>query len=110
MEELAEKAQREHEKMVELAKQCDALVEKVNQIQEKIVFLKIDADKTHKSFIECVNKIHELDKKISSLKKEMRMKEKTSVEKVANEIFERFKRGEKLSTEDLLLLQKAGLI
>jgi uncharacterized coiled-coil DUF342 family protein len=30
--------------------------------------------------------------------------------KEANEIFERFRKGEKLSTEDLMALQKAGLI
>jgi uncharacterized coiled-coil DUF342 family protein len=30
--------------------------------------------------------------------------------KEASDIFERFKKGEKLSTEDLMTLQKAGLI
>jgi uncharacterized coiled-coil DUF342 family protein len=34
----------------------------------------------------------------------------TIAQKEATEIFERFKRGEKLSTEDLMALQKAGLI
>ncbi len=36
--------------------------------------------------------------------------ETTIAQKEANEIFEKFKRGEKLSTEDLMALQKAGLI
>ena len=34
----------------------------------------------------------------------------SATQKQANEIFERFKRGEKLSTEDLMILQKAGLL
>jgi uncharacterized coiled-coil DUF342 family protein len=37
-------------------------------------------------------------------------KEKDDLTKKADDIYEKFKRGEKLSTEDLLLLQKAGLI
>ena len=36
--------------------------------------------------------------------------EATIAQKEANDIFEKFKRGEKLSTEDLMALQKAGLI
>jgi len=114
VEELAEKAQNEHETMLKLLKQTDSLVKRVNEIQERIIFIKIDADKTHKSFIECVDKIHELEREISSLKethrRERRSKETSSIKKEASEIFERFKRGEKLSTEDILLLQKAGLI
>jgi uncharacterized coiled-coil DUF342 family protein len=37
-------------------------------------------------------------------------KEKDAIMRKADEIYQRFKKGEKLSTEDLLLLQKAGLI
>ena len=37
-------------------------------------------------------------------------KEKDVIMKKADEIYQKFKKGEKLSTEDLLLLQKAGLI
>jgi uncharacterized coiled-coil DUF342 family protein len=53
-----------------------------------------------------------LDRNIASLKERHRKERrgKPSIKKEANEIFERFKRGEKLSTEDILLLQKAGLI
>lgn len=108
VEELAEKAQREHEEMVKLIKECDAISRKVDEIQEKIVFTKIDADNLHKEFIECVDRIHELDRQISVMKRTGKGKEK--LQKEAMEIFERFKRGEKLSTEDILLLQKAGLI
>lgn len=110
VEELAEKAQREHEQMIKLIKECDALSRKVDEIQEKIVFTKIDADNIHKEFIECVDKIHQLERRISSMKRAGKRKEETAIQKEAMEIFERFKRGEKLSTEDILLLQKAGLI
>ena len=43
-------------------------------------------------------------------KKSKKAAEASVAQKEADEIFERFKRGEKLSTEDLMALQKAGLI
>jgi len=114
VEKLATRAQEEHESMMNLIKQLDTIVKKVNNIQETIVMTKIEADKVHKEFIEYVDKIHELERKISSAQQKKRKTEKaeeiSSVQKEANEIFERFKRGEKLSTEDLMTLQKAGLI
>ena len=114
VEKLATRAQEEHENMMNLIKQLDNVVKKVNNIQETIVLTKIDADKVHKEFIDCVDEIHELERKISAAQKKKRKTDKeaevSSVKKEADEIFERFKRGEKLSTEDIMALQKAGLI
>jgi len=114
VEKLATRAQEEHEHMIDLIKQLDNLVKKVNSIQENIVMTKINADTVHKEFIECVDKIHDLERKITSTQEKKRKTKKaaeaTTAQKEADEIFERFKRGEKLSTEDLMALQKAGLI
>ena len=114
VEKLATRAQEEHEGMIELIKQLDNIVKKVNTIQETIVMTKIEADTVHKDFIECVDKIHGLERTISSSQEKKRKTKKaaevTVAQKEADEIFERFKRGEKLSTEDLMALQKAGLI
>jgi uncharacterized coiled-coil DUF342 family protein len=100
--------------MITLIKQLDNLVKKVNEIQETIVLTKIEADNVHREFIEHVDKIHDLERQISSVHETKRKKKKdadaTIAQKEATEIFERFKRGEKLSTEDLMALQKAGLI
>ena len=114
VEKLAERAQEEHENMITLIKQLDNLVKKVNEIQETIVLAKIEADNVHREFIEHVDKIHDMERQISSVHETKRKKKKdadaTIAQKEATEIFERFKRGEKLSTEDLMALQKAGLI
>ena len=114
VEKLATRAQEEHEGMIEFIRQLDNLVKKVNEIQETIVMTKIEADTVHKDFIECVDKIHDLERKVASgqekRRKEKKAVEVTTAQKEANEIFEKFKRGEKLSTEDLMALQKAGLI
>jgi uncharacterized coiled-coil DUF342 family protein len=100
--------------MMDIIKQLDNMVKKVNGIQEKIVMTKIEADTVHKDFIGCVDKIHDLEREISSSHEKKRKTKKaaeaTVAQKEADEIFERFKRGEKLSTEDLMALQKAGLI
>ena len=114
VEKLATRAQEEHEGMLELIRQLDNFTKKVNVIQETIVMTKIEADTVHKEFIDCVDKIHDLERTISASQVEKRKAKKaveaTYAQKEANEIFERFKRGEKLSTEDLMTLQKAGLI
>jgi len=114
MAKLAKRAQEEHESMIEHVKTLDNLGKKANELQETIVMTKIEADKVHKDFIEHVNNIHELERIISESEKkkykEKKLADVTSAQKEANDIFEKFKRGEKLSTEDLMILQKAGLI
>jgi uncharacterized coiled-coil DUF342 family protein len=114
VEKLALRAQEEHEAMIRLIRQLDNSVRKVNETQEMIVNTKIQADEVHKEFISYVDKIHDLERDLSAAHDDKRKKRKTeeatTAHKEANEIFEKFKRGEKLSTEDLLTLQKAGLI
>jgi uncharacterized coiled-coil DUF342 family protein len=89
-------------------------MKRITEIQENIVITKIEADKVHKDFIDHVNQIHELEKTIASTEKKKEKKKKmedvSAAQKEADEVFERFKRGEKLSTEDLMILQKAGLL
>ena len=111
---LAKRAQEEHQAMIELLASVDNYVRRANEIQETIVMTKIEADTVHKQFIDCVNKIHELERELSGVEEKRRKRKKEEdisfAQKEASEIFEKFKRGDKLSTEDLMLLQKAGLI
>ncbi len=114
VEKLAKKAQEEHQSMIELLQQLDKYVKRTTEIQENIVISKIEADKIHKEFIDHVNRIHELEKTIASTEKKKEKKKKladvTAAQREADEIYERFRNGEKLSTEDLMVLQKAGLL
>ena len=80
VEKLATRAQEEHEGMIELIRQLDNLVKKVNVIQETIVMTKIEADTVHKDFIDCVDKIHELERNVSA-GQEKKRKAKKAVEK-----------------------------
>jgi uncharacterized coiled-coil DUF342 family protein len=114
VEKIAKKAQEEHQSMIELLTQLDNLSKRTMEIQEQIVHIKIDADTVHKEFIDHVNQIHDLEKQITTTEKTKDRKRKiadvSATQKQANEIYERFKRGEKLSTEDLMVLQKAGYL
>ena len=114
VEKIAKKAQEEHQSMIELLTQLDNLSKRTMEIQEQIVHIKIDADTIHKEFIDHVNQIHDLEKQITTTEKTKDRKKKiadvSATQKQANEIYERFKRGEKLSTEDLMVLQKTGLL
>ena len=112
--ELAHSAQAEHEQMVNLFGQSDKIRKQADGVQEKVVVAKLEADKVHKAYIELVEKIHALEEEHRTSRRavgEARMAaSREDQQKQADEIFEKFKKGEKLSTEDLMALQKAGLL
>lgn len=111
--ETADKAQSEHEEMVKLFGQSDRIRKDADKLQEKFVTAKLEADRVHKEYIEIVNGIHETEKQIQDLRKgasEPSEAEVSAAEDRADDVYERFKKGEKLSTEDLMTLQKAGLL
>ncbi len=108
--ELAEKAQGEHDAMIKLYKESDKLRKVADKLQEKFVVSKMEADKIHKAYIEYVNQIHEIEDSLGGGGGRVGAGDQKKAEAAADEVYERFKKGEKLSTEDLLTLQKAGLL
>ncbi|MCD6383260.1 MAG: phosphoserine phosphatase, partial [Thermoplasmata archaeon] len=110
---LADEAQRYHEKMSELFSKADEKRKEADKAQEKFVETKKRADEEHKLHIELIHQVHDLDKILYGIKKKRRgkrPKEELDLKAQAQKIYEKFKAGEKLSTEDLMILQKAGLI
>ncbi len=107
---LAEKAQGEHDAMIKLYKESDKLRKTADKLQEKFVISKMEADKIHKAYIEYVNQIHEIEDSLGGGHGRASAGDQKRAEAAADEVYERFKKGEKLSTEDLLTLQKAGLL
>lgn len=108
--ELAEKAQGEHDAMIKLYKESDKLRKTADKLQEKFVVSKMEADKIHKAYIEYVNQIHEIEDSMGGSGRRASASDIKRAEDAADEVYEKFKAGEKLSTDDLLLLQKAGLL
>ncbi|MHB8585754.1 MAG: coiled-coil protein [Thermoplasmatota archaeon] len=107
-------AQAEHDAMVKLFEEADKVRKEADGAQEKFIASKTDADKIHHEYIDLVNQIRDFDKVGGA----MRQKERKSRQEAghatakaeAEDIFDKFKKGEKLSTEDLMALQKAGLL
>lgn len=112
--ELAEHAQVEHDEMVDLFEEADKLRREADQAQEKFIEAKLKADEEHRLHIEFIRQVHDFDKIISGMRQKLhksrKEKEDDSAKKEAEEIFDKFKSGEKLSTEDLMLLQKSGYL
>lgn len=112
--ELARRAQEEHEAMVRLFEESDRIRRIADGIQEKFMAVKMDADKVHRQYVDLVEKIHQMEDEVKAKRVGLTADQmRAGVEQqqvLANEIFERFRKGEKLSTEDLMSLQKAGLL
>lgn len=109
--EMAEKAQGEHDAMIKLYKSSDKLRKQADKLQERFVVSKMEADKIHKAYIEVVNDIHSIeDANAQTFGGQPSAAQVARGEAAAEAVFQKFKAGEKLSTEDLLTLQKAGLL
>jgi uncharacterized coiled-coil DUF342 family protein len=112
--ELAARAQQEHEKMLECLNKAREILKEIKKIEEEYIITKINADKSHNEFVMHLNSIKEIERlmegKKEGEKKKKIDKEKDALMKKAEELYDKFRKGEKLSTEDLLLLQRAGLI
>jgi len=110
--EMAEKAQIEHDAMLKLYEEADKLRKEADGAQEKFIESKLAADEEHREHIEHIRQVHDFDKIISGIrdktKKARKEKDETSAKKEAEEIFDKFKSGEKLSTDDIMILQKSG--
>ena len=109
---LAEKAQIEHDAMLKLYEEADKLRKEADAAQEKFIETKLSADEEHREHIEHIRQVHDFDKIIAGIREKGRKareeKDETSAKKEAEEIFEKFRSGEKLSTEDIMILQKSG--
>jgi uncharacterized coiled-coil DUF342 family protein len=100
--------------MIKLYEQADIMRKEADDSQEKFIETKVKADDEHKKHIEHIRQVHDYDKILTGLKQKARKarkkKEETAAMKEAEDIFDKFKKGEKLSTEDLMALQKSGYL
>jgi uncharacterized coiled-coil DUF342 family protein len=114
VEQYAVDAQKSHDAMIDAYRKGEALKREADTAQENFIAAKLAADDAHRKHIKAVQQVHDYDKLIATLKQKQleakRLKEKDMTRKQAEAIFERFKQGEKLSTEDLMTLQKAGYL
>jgi len=112
--ELAEQAQAEHDAMTALYAKSDELRLQADQAQEEFIRTKMLADEEHRKHIEHIRQVHDFDKILHGISTKEHavtgVEAHASAKRQAELIFERFKKGEKLSTEDLMTLQKSGYL
>ncbi|MBO4798225.1 MAG: phosphoserine phosphatase, partial [Candidatus Methanomethylophilaceae archaeon] len=113
--EYSEKAQASHDKMLGYYEQAGKLRKEADAAQAKFLECKQAADEEHKKHMEQVKLVHQTDRDPERGRKTGgprggKKRVDSDGKKEAKEIFERFKAGDKLSTEDLMALQKSGYL
>ena len=116
--ELSEKAQEAHEEMLTYFRKTDDIRTAADEAHKKFIEARKNASAKHEEFKAILSDIHIINKKLGSNKPKKRRSEnkgssgsnKNREEKErAEEIFAKFKQGGKVSTEEILLLQKYNI-
>ena len=116
--ELSEKAQAAHEEMLKYFRKTDDIRTAADEAHKKFVEARKNASAKHEEFKEILSDIHVINKKLGSNKPKRKKSDnkgssggnKNREERQrAQEIFEKFKKGGKVSTEEILLLQKYNI-
>jgi uncharacterized coiled-coil DUF342 family protein len=107
---LAEDAQRAHEDMLHLYESIDDLRRQADEVQAKLIEVKTAADEAHRAHITAIEEVRDLEKLLYAARGgRVPVGSYATVEPPKEEDFlARLKKGEKVSTADLLELQKAG--
>ena len=106
---LAEDAQHEHETMVQLYESVDDLRRQADEVQAKLIEVKTAADEAHRAHIASIEEVRDLEKMLHAARGGRVPSSWVDAEPPKEEDFlARLKKGEKVSTEDLLELQKTG--
>ena len=110
----ADRAQECHEQMLKCFKEADTVRAEADVAHKEFVRAQESADEQHQKYIKMEKELRDYDKIISSLKKRTKeareSRERVDVLKRAEEVYAMFKDGQKLETDDLLLLQRSGLL
>ncbi len=105
----AVEAQREHEAMVAEFEKVDELRRKADEIQVRLLQVKSDADEAHRAHIAAIEEVRDIEKLLYAARGGRVPAGWAGEEPPREEDFlARLKKGEKVSTEDLLELQKSG--
>jgi phosphoserine phosphatase len=115
--ELSDKAQETHENMIEYFRKIDEIRVKADDAHKKFIETRKEASKKHESVKSTFSEIKKVNKCLDKIKSKERgseyeaNKKRNRAEKeIAQDLFNRFKQGKKLSTDELRLLQKHKIV
>jgi uncharacterized coiled-coil DUF342 family protein len=94
--------------MIEAYREADDIRDEADEWHDKFVEAQEAADRHHEDFVRVQKRLRELDKEEEEERKDDRAEEREAAKEEAEEIYQKFKEGETLDTEDLMKLQKAG--
>ena len=114
--ELSEQAQEAHEQMLSYFRKTDEIRTAADEAHKLFIQARKNASAKHEEFKMILSEIHVINKKLGSNKNRKRRSDKSGgssnnkknreEKERAESIFDKYKNGKKLSTEELLLLQK----
>ena len=107
---LAEDAQKAHEEMVKLYESIDDLRRQADDVQAKLIEVKTAADEAHRAHISAIEEVRDIEKLLYAARGGRVPVGSYAVPEPPKEedFLARLKKGEKVSTADLLELQKSG--
>jgi len=115
--ELSENAQSAHEEMVECFRKTDDIRSKADDAHKKFIETRENASRKHEDLKAVLADIHKIKKSVDKIKvqklnleNEIIMKKNIKEKALAEGIYEKFKEGKKLTTDELLLLQKHNIV
>lgn len=115
---LSEKAQAAHEEMLTYFRKTDDIRTAADDAHKKFIEARKNASAKHEEFKSILSDIHVINKKLGSGRPKKRKSDNKSSsgsnrnreeKERAEEIFAKFKQGGKVSTEEILLLQKYNI-
>ncbi|MFZ2070861.1 MAG: phosphoserine phosphatase [Halobacteriota archaeon] len=103
-----------HDKMVESFKEADRVHRKADDAHRQFLEAQEKADDAHRQYLTYIRDVEDFNHVITGLRRKIEedwgFKERVEARKAAKSIYERFRDGEKLSTDDLLALQKTEML
>ena len=104
----AEEAQAEHESMVALYESVDELRRQADDVQAHLIEAKAAADEAHRAHISSIEEVRDIEKLLYAARGGRAPMSWASEPPKEEDFLARLKKGEKVSTQDLLELQKSG--
>ncbi|RZN64134.1 MAG: phosphoserine phosphatase SerB [Candidatus Methanoliparum thermophilum] len=104
------KAQELHQEMITSFKEAEAIRNEADVLHDAFINAQKMADYYHHKYISAEKDLKDLEEIINSLNKKKtyskKERERYRANKITESVFENFKRGEKITTDDILLFQR----
>lgn len=115
--EFSKEAQSNHRKMIEYFQKIDGIKTSADEAHNTFIKIKNDASKKHEEVKETLGQIRKINKHLDKVKAKKRNFENKATNKKnreekehAMDIYQKFKDGKKLNTDEFMLLQKHNVI